>query len=184
MAIADQFSGLPLEDLMATPVIAGVHAQTAARKEYVQGLFEIAFEDDKKTTRVLEMTFNRPIEDNDGGISTQIVKVEAPILGIVPVPALMVSHVKAEFTMEIKTQDSSKNARDAEVTAEASVGWGPWKASISGKVTTHSENSRQTDQSAKYTCSIEAEQAAPVEGMSKLMDLLASAVDPIALTKS
>ena len=49
---------------------------------------------------------------------------------------------------------------------------------MSGKVATHKENTRKTDNSAKYTVNVHAEQLPPTEGMMKLSDALIEMIDP------
>ena len=49
---------------------------------------------------------------------------------------------------------------------------------MSGKVATHKENTRKTDNSAKYNVSVHAEQLPQTEGMSKLCDMLNTMIEP------
>lgn len=56
--------------------------------------------------------------------------------------------------------------------------WG-FSSSVTGKVTTSHENTRTTDQSAKYDIFARASQQPPAEGMAKLTALFASVVEPI-----
>jgi hypothetical protein len=59
-----------------------------------------------------------------------------------------------------------------------------FSASVSGKVATHKENTRSTDNSAKYNVKVHAEQLPATEGMLKLSDYLTQMLEPtsIALT--
>jgi len=47
-----------------------------------------------------------------------------------------------------------------------------------GEVATHKENTRSTDNSAKYEVKVHAEQLPPTEGMLKLSDALITMMDP------
>lgn len=51
--------------------------------------------------------------------------------------------------------------------------------SVQGKVGTSRENTRSTNQTAKYQVSVSASQQPPTEGLSKLMDIMASCVEPL-----
>ena len=53
-----------------------------------------------------------------------------------------------------------------------------FKASMSGKVASSKENTRKTDNSAKYNVKVHAEQLPATEGMLKLSDALVSMMDP------
>lgn len=76
--------------------------------------------------------------------------------------------------------DSSKEDTQAEVSTDISYkSWFGLKVDVQGKVSTSRENTRSTNQTAKYQVSVNARQQPPTEGMSKLMDILASCVEPI-----
>lgn len=73
----------------------------------------------------------------------------------------------------------SKAGTDDESTATGGYsGWG-FHADISGKVSSHTENTRSTDKSAKYEIYARAVQQQPVEGMAKLSSIFASVIEPI-----
>ena len=50
-----------------------------------------------------------------------------------------------------------------------------------GKVSSSRENTRSTNQTAKYQVHVSARQQQPTEGLSKLMDIMASCVEPVKL---
>ena len=77
--------------------------------------------------------------------------------------------------MEVSTQTASKSSTDSSATASASVGFGCWKASFEGKVSHHSENSRKSDTSAKYTVAVKGKQEKP-EGLMKVLDMMNSSI--------
>ena len=55
---------------------------------------------------------------------------------------------------------------------------------VSGKVTSTRENTRSNNQSAKYQVRVYAHQQEPTEGLSKLMDILASYTETLPSTDS
>jgi len=77
--------------------------------------------------------------------------------------------------MEVSTQTASKSSTDTSATASASVGWGCWSAKFEGKVSHHSENSRKSDTSAKYTVAVKGKQEKP-EGLMKVLDMLNNSI--------
>ena len=68
------------------------------------------------------------------------------------------------------------------VCCEASAGGSWWgmnfSAKVSGSVAAHKENTRSTDNSAKYEVKVHAEQLPPTEGMLKLSDYLTAMLEP------
>ena len=60
------------------------------------------------------------------------------------------------------------------------MGFGPFKASVtvSGSVSSHKENTRSSDNSAKYHVEVHAVDDGMPEGLARVMDILQSAVAP------
>jgi len=57
--------------------------------------------------------------------------------------------------------------------------WGmSFNAKVAGKVATNKENTRSTDNSAKYNVKVHAEQLPATEGMLKLSDYLTQMLEP------
>ena len=104
------------------------------------------------------------------------------MLPLVPIPSLAITSADIEFTMEVKTSEVDKSSKDEEFGFEASASGGFWgmkySVSMSGKVATHKENTRSTDNSAKYNVKVHAEQLPATEGMMKLSDYLTQMLEP------
>lgn len=186
MSIADNFRGLPIEELIGGPLTAACKAQYDLASCMVTFIHEIGFSGDEndRKTKCLEFDLERPVDDGTGEISSQTVSIKAPLLGLVPIPALLIESVNVNFTMEVKTSATSTRKREAKAELSAQANWGWASAKFTGSVASSSENTRSTDNSAKYDINVVAKQQPPQEGMSKLMDLLASAVDPIAIANN
>ena len=137
-------------------------------------------------TRTIDFELERPMDRGDGTIDTQSVEIHAPLLGLVPIPALLVETVDIKFTMEVKahTEDTSSTEAEAGFSVNYSSVFSPVSGEAHGSVTTNSGHTRTTDNSAKYDVSVIARQQPSTEGLSKIMDLFASATDPIKLTKA
>lgn len=186
MAVAQQFSGLPMGLLIAQPILEVAKGQAELCNVYLDQLFKLAFKsmptDDKPAeARVIKFTLNRPVLDSESGtVTVQPIEVEAPLLSLVPVPAFTMQEASVKFTMEVKESEGEKSSTGTETGFQASYGaWG-FKASVSGKVTTSKENTRQSDQSAKYEIYARAAQQEPAEGMAKLSNIFASVIEPIS----
>ena len=115
----------------------------------------------------------------DGKMTTMSQSVKAPFIGLVPIPSLLIDRVDVDFQMEVTDTSNVKSTTDAEVEAKASAKHWFINAEISGKVTTARENTRMTNQTAKYQIHVTASQQPQTEGLSKLMDIMASCIEPI-----
>ena len=163
--IANQFTGLPIENLISAPLLAAAEGQKSLASTTAQFISEVGM-DDKGNTK--SVTFNY----EDG---SEKVVLDVPLLSIINIPSLCVDSIDVEFDMEVSTQSSSKSSTDSSATVNASCGFACWKASFEGKVSHHSENSRSSDTSAKYTISVKGKQEKP-EGLMKVLDMLNSSI--------
>ena len=184
--IDDKFAGLPIESLIAGPIIAAAKAQQELVALYVDGIKKLAYSegDPAKGVNKLDISFDRPVRQQDQGISMQNMTISAPLLSLVPVPALLVDSVNVDFNMEVKEATLDKSENHAE--AEAQVKYHSWfglDAQISGKVSSTSSHQRESDSSAKYHITVQASQQPPAEGMAKLTALLADSMEPIESNK-
>ena len=176
--VTDKFKGLPMRELIAAPLIAAAEAQQELAATAWNFYKQIAFDDDGKTARVLEFDIKRPIQQ-DGEMTTMSQSVKAPFIGLVPIPSLLIDRVDVDFQMEVTDTSNVKSTTNAEVEAKASAKHWFINAEISGKVTTARENTRMTNQTAKYQIHVTASQQPQTEGLSKLMDIMASCIEPI-----
>lgn len=176
--VTDKFKGLPMRELIAAPLIAAAEAQQELAATAWNFYKQIAFDDDGKTARVLEFDIKRPIQQ-DGVMTTMPQSVKAPFIGLVPIPSLLIDRVDVDFQMEVTDTSNVKSTINAKV--ETKVSGKSWliSAEISGKVTTVRENTRMTNQTAKYQIHVSASQQPQTEGLSKLMDIMASCIEPI-----
>lgn len=176
--VTDKFKGLPMRELIAAPLIAAAEAQQELAATAWNFYQQIAFDDDGKTARVLEFDIKRPIQQ-DGVMTTMPQSVKAPFIGLVPIPSLLIDRVDVDFQMEVTDTSNVKSTINAKV--ETKVSGTSWliSAEISGKVTTARENTRMTNQTAKYQIHVSASQQPQTEGLSKLMDIMASCIEPI-----
>lgn len=183
--MANQMAGLPIESLICEPLIAVAKGQNALVDVYLNQLFKLAYTDGdpEKGTRLIKFNLERPVTDGQGNLSKQTIEVEAPLLSLVPVPAFTMQEATVEFSMEIKSQESSTNKSEASLETSASASGGyfgvSFSASVTGKASTSSENTRSSDQSSKYVITAKAVQQPPSEGMAKLTQLFASVIEPI-----
>ncbi|CBA16244.1 DUF2589 domain-containing protein [Xanthomonas albilineans] len=191
--MSSQFKGLPMGDLIGGPLDAACEAQVKLARATADFIRVIGFlpppagstdQQAQGDTRTASFRFKRPVDDptNPGGIAEEEVELEVPLLAIVNVPSLSIQTVDITFDMEVKSSFSEKSSTDASasLSADMEFGWGLFKAkvNIQGSVATHKENTRSSDNSAKYHVSVHAEDKGMPEGLARVMDILQSSVAP------
>ena len=184
--IAQQFAGLPIEDLIVSPIVGMAKGQAKLNDVTWKYISEVAFvtdKDGKTSARSLDVEMNRVVTDGATGEQTiQTLYSKVPMLPLVPLPSLAITSADIEFTMEVKTSEVDKSSTDTESSIQASASGGFWgmkySVSMAGKVSTHKENTRSTDNSAKYNVKVHAEQLPATEGMLKLSDYLTQMLEP------
>jgi hypothetical protein len=153
---------------------------------------EVAFQTDKDgntTARSLDVQMQRVMTDpTDGTQSVKTLYSKVAMLPLVPLPALAITSADIAFTMEVKTSEVDKTSEDKSGSFSASATGGFWgmkySVNMSGSVATHKENTRSTDNSAKYEVKVHAEQLPPTEGMLKLSDYLTQMLEPTTIAPS
>lgn len=186
--MASQFKGLPMAELIGSPLTAASDAQVrlaVATADFIKtiGFYPATADDIKKDanavggTRTAKFGFSRNV-----GEAKQDVVLDVPLLAIVKVPTLSITRVDITFDMEVKSSSATKETKDesGSFSADASVGWGPFsvKVHVQGSVATHKENTRSSDNSAKYHVEVHAEDSGMPEGLARVLDIMSQAITP------
>lgn len=189
--MASQFKGLPMAELIGGPLTAACDAQVKLANATADFIKYVGFMPPAQgdqggvgATRLAHFAFTRPVQDPSDP-SKQIqenVSLDVPLLAIVKVPNLSITKVDITFDMEVKSSFASKESTDtsAKMSADASVGWGPFslKVHVEGSVASHKENTRSSDNSAKYHVQVLAEDGGMPEGLARVLDILHTAIQP------
>ena len=183
--MSDQFGGLPMDQLIGGPLKAACSAQTLLAKASSDFIKDVGLNDDGKgnlSARTVDFGFNKPVQAADGTTTMEKVDLQVPLLAIINTPSLSVKEAEVRFTMEVKSSTSSKTTSDtkAELTAHAKYNAGLFSCDVTvhGSVANHSENSRKSDNSAKYDVKVVARDDGPPEGLMKVLDMLNDAIAP------
>lgn len=190
--MASQFKGLPMGELIGGPLSAACDAQVrlaTATADFIKYVGFLPPADPKDAngigaTRTALFKFTRPVADPSDGskVVDQNVTLDVPLLSIVKIPSLAITRVDVTFDMEVKSSFASKESEDksGSFSADASVGWGPFslKVHVQGSVASHKENTRSSDNSAKYHVEVHAEDSGMPEGLARVIDILQSAIVP------
>lgn len=182
--VGKNFETLPIDQLICAPLLAVAQGQAELCRVYLDNLFSLAFKKNsigKENAEVNSVKFklNRMVLGENGETAVQQLDVEAPLLALVPVPALTMDEATVRFTMEVKEVQTNTTQSSSEVATEAGFSkWG-FHADFKGKVTSSSQNTRTSDHSAKYDIFARAVQQPPAEGMAKLTSIFASVIEPV-----
>jgi Protein of unknown function (DUF2589) len=192
-AMGDQFRGLPMADLIGGPLMASADAQVKLANATADFIKVIGFmppkdgKDSVGDVRNVLFRFDRPATSPNqiqpgSPIPVETVDLQVPLLSIVKIPSLAINTVDITFDMEVRNSETDKSSFDAaaQMSAEAQIGWGPFsvKVNITGSVSSHKENNRQSDQSAKYHVEVRAEDKGMPEGLARVLDIVQSSIAP------
>lgn len=190
-SIGDQFKGLDMHSLIAGPLLAACEAQSMLAASTAKFIQEVGLETsgDGKVSKVKTTAFSFQrglLGENGQSTGTETVKMEVPLLSIVKIPTLAIDDMNITFDMEVKSAESSEktNDKNGELNADAKFGFGVFQAkvNIKGSIACHEKNTRTTDNSAKYHVSVHAKDFGTPEGLARMLDILATASTPIAIT--
>jgi uncharacterized membrane-anchored protein YhcB (DUF1043 family) len=178
MAIAGQFSGLPMDQLIGAPLRAAADASTQLANSTAAFINEVGFDNQNKI-RTASFGYQMRSVNEDGTSNLDEMKVEVPILAIVPIPNLQIDEVNILFDMEVKQSEKSEQSTDGSMSLSGQAKFGPVKVSVSGSVSVHSSNTRSTDNSAKYHVDVRATNHGTPEGLSRVLDMMAANIAPM-----
>lgn len=202
VSMAQQFSGLPLDSLIAGPLNAASNANNAMALTQTKFLLDTCFKKEKDKENyepiMIQMSLTRGILTPDDTKGTTDVKqftteFNLPLLTIIPINSLAVDDVDIKFEMEVKSSfgedTSAKQSSDSKAAGsfEAKVGFGCFSAKVQGSVSSssHSESSKDThyekSNSAKYTISVHAGQLPLPQGVTTIIDAFSKSIEPIKM---
>lgn len=190
--LKNQFTGLPMKDLIGGPLEAACTSQVKLAQATADFIKNVGFYDENGVTktRVADFSFKRHKVTGQDELGHDIIEDEdvslsVPMLAIVNVPSLQIDEVDITFDMEVKssTSHTDTSSKSGSFSGSGRVGWGPFSVSvsISGSIASHQENTRKSDNSAKYHVAVHASQMGTPEGLSRVLDIIASSVAPQAV---
>ena len=176
---------LPLDMMFRAPLEAAIAAQVASARATAEYMKSIGF-DDKGQVITVRSGYNQMLNDAQGN-PTKVVQrvVDAPLLGLIPIPALTIKTVDVNFELTVETSETQSSESQASGSVSGKVGWGFFSASFSASMSCKSSSVRKTDTRARYEVKIHAEQADPPEGFARIIDTLMNAMmQPIDADKA
>lgn len=177
MAIAEEFAGLDMGQLIGAPLDAAANASITLARGTSDFINQVGFDKDGKT-RTSSFSYQRRTMNDDGTSNLESMNVDIPLLAIVPIPNLQIDEVNVIFDMEVKQSEKSDKSLDIGASLTGSVGWGPFKVSVTGSVSAHESNTRSSDNSAKYHVDVRATNHGTPEGLARVLDMIATGISP------
>jgi len=195
--------GLPIKDLILSPILAASDGGTALAKSTLNFVNEIGFDTDKDgntTTRCISVDIERMVKGDNDELKPVKQTVKTPLLSLVQIPNVGITDVEVTFDMEISAHTDNTSTKGSTETdgstteehASASgkifgVGFdvgGSHNNTHTGTVTTNSSQTRTTDFSSRYTIACSAKNLGCAEGMSRLTQMLAEQMNVVDATSS
>lgn len=177
MAIAEQFAGLEMDKLIGAPLAAAADASINLANSTAEFINRVGF-DSAGNVRNVAFKYEKRSANEDGTSNLDEMKVDVPILAIVPIPNLQVDEVNVLFDMEVKQSEKQDTSFDVGASVTGSLGIGPIKVSVTGSVSVHSNHTRSSDNSAKYHVDVRATNHGIPEGLARVLDMMAANVAP------
>lgn len=183
MPISDQFTGLDMKNLIGAPLSASADASVQLAQSTAEFINTVGFDQDGNT-RSTNFKFNKTTINDDGTKNDEEMNVEVPLLSIVPIPNLQIDEVNVLFDMEVKQTEKSESSKDFGGSTSISAGFFGVKATVTGSVSSHSSNTRSTDNSAKYHVDVRATNHGTPEGLARVLDMMAANVAPALVSST
>ena len=185
---ASDFQALPLEMLVATPLVATVKAQAAAAMatlEFIRGLTNPVAAaggnpSDIRTPQTV--VFDLQYQETEGQppkTTDKHVRLDVPLLSIVPVPHLRIDSMTSHFKYEISQVVADKEAINKGGDLSVGVTWLPFvQATLKGTLASQSSTESTTNRSGVLEITIHASEAPIPEGLARLLSLFAKMSEP------
>ncbi len=184
-----QLEGIPIDYLITTPLISAARGNIALATVMTEFVNAIGF-NDQGGTNVVQFILDQPYQVQGASTmqyQTATVTVTAPLLSLVPLPALLVQNVTVDLAVQISNvvQQGTTSSQQTTAGATASVS-GSYMfatASFTGSYTntnsTTTTSNQTASQAAQYTINVVAEQQPPTAGMLALSQIFANCIVPV-----
>ena len=183
MAIAEQFAGLQMDQLIGAPLRAAADASTQLANSTADFINRVGFDGEGKV-RTVAFGYQKRSVNEDGTSNLDEMKVDIPMLAIVPIPNLQVDEVNVLFDMEVKQSEKQESSMELGASITGTVNLGIVKVSVTGNISAHQSNTRSSDNSAKYHVDVRATNHGTPEGLARVLDMMAANVAPMLVGTS
>lgn len=172
--IGSVINALPLEHMIGGPLQAMIKAQVQASKAYADFLLSVCIKDGKAES--VQFDYDETVVDDKGVIKGVVKKtMRIPLLAAISHPNICIEEGTIDFELEVSQSESSNSETNAEASLEASLGWGPFKVKVTGRVSHKSQQTRSSDTRAKYSIHTQIKRQPPPEALMRVIDFLTDA---------
>lgn len=180
MGITEQFTGLDMGKLIGAPLAAATDASLMLANSTAEFINQVGFDGNGKVRNAAFVYQVRNMNE-DGTSSLDDMRVEVPMLAVVPIPGLQLDEMNVFFDMEVKQSERINGASEIGAGISGGLGLGMAKVCINGSVSSHKENTRSSDYSAKYHVDIRAANHGMPEGLARVLDMMAANAAPVLI---
>ncbi len=176
-------SSLPIDKLVAAPVISAARAQIMLSQELANFIQSIGLDKDGDI-RMIPFVFDAPTIGDDGKPTgdTRECKIQAPFIALTGVPNFAIEELSVDFSIKIDHLEHTdlkysqgRNSNETEFDTSLSQ--------IKGRVSQSASQTRETDTDARYSFKLTAKKQAPPEALMKILDMLTETTVKMIETK-
>lgn len=168
-------NSLPIEQMVAAPLMAAIKAQKEMSLQLAEYINSVGL-DTNGNVRVVTFNYTDKLIGENGEITPVERSVQAPFLALTGIPNFAMEQVEINFELEVKTAEMDKQALDAKSNAETSGKFFGVSFKMNASVSHHSEQTRSTDTSAKYSFRVTAQRQEPPESLMRVLDIMTNSL--------
>jgi hypothetical protein len=173
-----------------------IRAQSLAASETAQFISSVGLEPPaaaggQQAARMVKFSFDRkkPLSAGEDGAATDVVKTESveltvPLLTIVPIPYIRIELATIDFECKVSSSTLDTSQHNVGVEAKASGGFWGVKFSVKASYSYQKTHRDQVDKSATLKVHIKAVQDEMPGGLSRMLEILETAINDTATDKN
>lgn len=172
--IGSVINALPLENMISGPLQAMINAQVQASKAYTDFLLSVCIQNNKAVA--IQFDYDETLIDESGatkGIVTKTMRI--PLIAAITHPIISIEEGTIDFELEVTQSESLSDDTGEDGNLVASLGWGPFKVKMAGRVSHKSAQTRATDTRAKYSIHTQVKRQPAPEALMRVIDFLTDA---------
>jgi hypothetical protein len=169
---AAEFQKLPLEMVIATPLVAVAKAQSIVADTTISFIKNLIDKDNKPVA--IDLSIEKTV-----GNATQSAAIKVPLLTVVPVPHLLIDSFTVNFKYEVSQtfRNKSETSGSAELGAKTGGVLSPFvEATFHGNIAHTSSSESATNRGGTLDIMLRASQSAIPVGLDRLITMLSQAI--------
>lgn len=173
--IGEIVNSLPIESMVAAPIVAAVKAQKEVSGMLAEFLNTVAL-DKNGNARMVTFKYGQETTDASGKTTFEDRYIQAPFVALSGIPNMAVETVQVNFELEVTTADTSKSTTNTSTSTDGKLGFflTP-KVNFKASLSHSSEQTRQTDTRAKYSFHVEARKQEQPEALMRILEVMVNA---------